>query len=283
MTRDILTALLINAAVFTLLFCIMLPVRALLSKRGSAVLQYTLWAVVIIKLLLPFGFESSLSPLRFLEAADTPAAASAVSAMDTQAALAGLSDGSIYPLDHADTQAASQTTAQSPYSQASAQQDAASAPEAAVSAAPILGWTDWALAAWVAGVLAAGGFMTIPALRLRCRIRGGMAVPSTRVLRILEECGKELGLRRSVRVLTQSALRVPVAAGFLRPVLLLADDIEFPQRCTAAPHRPARDDACEVRRSCRDCFDECAVRALLVQPVYVAVLFTRPQRYGGRM
>ena len=226
MTRDILTALLINAAVFTLLFCIMQPVRALLLRRGSAVLQYALWAVVVIKLLLPFGFESSLSPLRFLEAADTPAAESAVSPVDTQAALAGLSDGRILPLDDADAQASSQPKAQYPYSQASAKQDAASATAAGVSAAPILAWTDWALAAWVAGVLAAGGIMMIPALRLRRKICSGMAEPSSRVLRILEGCRKELGLRRNVRALTQSALRVPVAAGFLRPVLLLPDDIE---------------------------------------------------------
>ncbi len=72
MTHDIVVSLLANAAVFTVLFGLMLAIRRLLAKRISAALQYILWAAVIIKLMIPFGFESDLSPLTML--IETPAA-----------------------------------------------------------------------------------------------------------------------------------------------------------------------------------------------------------------
>jgi len=218
MTRDLLTALLVNAAVFSMLLLLMLPLRALLKKRGSAVLQYALWAVVIIKLLLPFGFESSLSPFGMFGAADTPAVSAGTS--DASDVLATLSGEAIHPMESTGGQKTGVLA-----DQIAAQPEAATV-QAAAGPLAGLGWADWALIAWVAGVLAAGGAMTGAALRLRRRVRRDMAAPSVRVLRILEECKKEIGLRCNVRVATQSALNVPVIAGLLRPVLLLPEDAE---------------------------------------------------------
>ena len=53
-----ITTLLVNTAVFSVLFVLMILVRRILAERLSAVLRYMLWAVVAVKLLIPFGFES---------------------------------------------------------------------------------------------------------------------------------------------------------------------------------------------------------------------------------
>ena len=41
--------------------------RKLLSGRISAVAQYALLAIVVLKLIIPFGFESAISPLGWID------------------------------------------------------------------------------------------------------------------------------------------------------------------------------------------------------------------------
>jgi bla regulator protein BlaR1 len=227
MTQDIVSALFINAAVFSVLFLLMLPLRALLKNRASALLQYALWAVVVVKLLLPFGFESNLSPLRFFNEADMPDAAAATDAADTQAALAALSDESIHPLDDTDAQAAQQTTAQPTYPRVSGQEETAvSAPQVAASVIPPLAWTDWALIGWALGALIVGGVQALCAVNLRRRAcRARLALPE-RIARIADGCTRELGIKQRVRVVLQSALKTPAAMGAFRPLLALPEDAQ---------------------------------------------------------
>ncbi len=221
MTRDIMMALAVNAAVFSVLFALMLIARRLLAKRISAVMQYTLWALVIVKLVMPFGFESSFSLFSDFKTAEVSAAAA--DTQDIADILAELSDEGIHPLSSFEAQA-SGTQAQQAQTQSAAGSEAASAP--AVISVPSLTWTEWAAIAWAAGAFVAGGAIALAALRLRRKVRRNMAEPSARVLDILEECKREMGIRRNVCAAIQPMLGVPMIMGLLCPVLLLPENID---------------------------------------------------------
>ena len=224
MTKDILTALLVNTAVFSALFALMLPVRRLLAKRISAALQYALWAVVVIKLVIPFGLESSLSPFGLL-ASGSDADISAISvAVNTPT-----------EEDNAGLQTESQTggrvntnaSAGLPKQQTT-QRVLPSVSTASPTAAPAaaMDWTAMVLALWAAGALAAASMMGLHVVRLRRRIYRFGTSPSSRIMSIYEHSRQELGVSRKVRLMVQPVLRAPAVMGILKPLLVLPEDIE---------------------------------------------------------
>ncbi len=217
MTHDIVVSLLANAAVFTVLFGLMLAMRRLLAKRISAALQYVLWAAVIIKLMIPFGFESELSPLNML--IETPAAQTEATAeipsnsAEDSIALADVApsygESEVIPNDAGAAKTLASNTMQLPV----------------IPAAARLAWQDWALMVWAAGVLAVGTGQVLMAAHLRRQaMRARRPVPE-RIQRMLEQSCREVTVKRKVRVVVQSSLSVPLVVGALRPLLVLPEDI----------------------------------------------------------
>ncbi len=224
MTQDALTALWVNAAVFTVLMGVMLVVRALFKKRISAVMQYALWAVVIVKLLLPFGFESSLSPFGLFKTQEAP---QTVSEHNTASAaeIGAISESgvqqpeaeAVYPTAPQTERVAADVKAK--------QETSANTAEAEVGKPQqLLPWTSWLLIAWAAGALAVGIVQALGARNLRRRaIHARLPLPQ-RMAHIAGECMRELGMKRGVAVVLQSALKTPAAIGVLKPVLVLPED-----------------------------------------------------------
>lgn len=212
MTAEFIRTLLVNSAVFSALFGAMLLVRKLFAKKMSAMLRYALWAAVMVKLLLPFGFESSLSPLGWFPAAPARAEARYVPPAEPEPPAA---DSAPY----APAGDAAGSNAVPPHN-ASTGPTQPAAPHAREQAAN-LGWTDWAMIAWAAGAAATGAWLLVcMALARRRMARNGAAAPR-RMMGMLEECGRELGIRRRVSLRLNKAVAVPAVAGVFRPVLML--------------------------------------------------------------
>ncbi len=223
MTQAFLTALLVNTAVFSVLFGLMLAARKLLSKRISAVLQYMLWAVVVIKLIIPFGFESNLSPFALLTA-DAPAAAVQPQTAD---GYTDRFDTGGQPLLYAEDMTGTEPQLQDNPATPEVLDTEPAVPANSPAAAQPLGWADWGLIVWAAGALTTAAVTGLHALRLRRRIRCSSAVPPESVMRICEQCRREQGLRRKVRVCVQPVLRAPAVMGVLRPLLALPEDMHL--------------------------------------------------------
>lgn len=216
-----MTALLVNAAVFSALFGVMLLVRALTGKRLSALLRYALWAVVIVKLLIPFGFESALSPLSWVP--DAPAQVQTVFA-DSQ------SDGTDTPTAQAEPIKAEVSSADistagtvnsgviDDASQVSATVEAVQ-PQAANR--PALGWAEWAFIAWAAGCAGYAFWLLVCHTQIRRRVRRHALLPPEHMSALLEQCQEELGLHRPIRLLLQSAVDVPAVTGMFSPLLIV--------------------------------------------------------------
>ncbi len=219
MTEALLKTLLVNSLVFAALFGVVMALRAALRTRLSATLSLALWAVLALKLALPFGFESVLSPFGWF--ASAPPAQQPV--VTTTATAQGLPTKPLgepqpesisLPLPITATHAPAQPIVSS-QTVAAVQPSTASAP---------LRWTDWALLIWASGAAGVAMWLLLGQLALNRRLRAA-AEPTATALAALHSCKAELGIR------TQVALRVlpggtPAVAGVLRPMVLLADGLD---------------------------------------------------------
>ena len=225
MIRDILTTLLVNTTVFTLLFAILLGVRKAMGKKISAVMQYALWALVVIKLLIPFGFESSLSPLSLLDVSDN----TVVSGTQTASADTYLqnTDTGILPAEEAGGVQDAVTEQAPQISTAGTSGYTAQNPGNTDSSVKTeINWTALIFILWILGALVTAALAVLDAAKLKRKMASGRQMVSMRITRIFCECRKELRLRKNVDLIVQSDNSVPFAINVFRPKVVLPGDIE---------------------------------------------------------
>lgn len=228
MTNDILTALIVNTAIFTLLFVLMLIVRKFIAKKISAVMQYALWAVVVIKLVIPFGFESGLSPFNLLSASENaaPAITQPLDVSDSGTLEDDFKHAALYEDYKAYTQNGTDQINNNTVHAANDIVARETTPVRAVNKLKPLGSTEWALIIWGGGVLIVAMMQCLCVINLKRRVKHARLPISPRVMQIFESCKKELGIKRRVKVQVQSALKVPFIMGVVSPSLVLPQDIE---------------------------------------------------------
>ena len=215
MTTDILTALLVNAAVFSVLFGLMLIVRRLLGKRLSPVLQLALWIVVVLKLLIPFGFESDYG---LLAAPRTVAAAPADTSNSAHIQLPAVRDNIAF--DGAQTNSAVASSAKSPHDAIPASSDIT---QQTNTAKPV-DWVAVLRGLWAAGALAVIVVQGVSAVNIRRRIAHTRMQTPANVIQVFEDCKAMLGIKRHVAVQVQSAFGMPVMMGVVKSALVLPED-----------------------------------------------------------
>ncbi len=219
MAEALIKTLLVNSLVFAALFGVVMALRAALRTRLSATLSLALWAVLALKLALPFGFESVLSPFGWFASApptQQPVVTTTATAQGFPTKPLGepQPESISLPLPITATHAPAQPIVSS-QTVAAVQPSTASAP---------LRWTDWALLIWASGAAGVAMWLLLGQLALNRRLRAA-AEPTATALAALHSCKAELGIR------TQVALRVlpggtPAVAGVLRPTVLLADGLD---------------------------------------------------------
>ena len=218
MVADILRTLLINTAVFSVLFGVMLLVRKVFSHRMSAFLRYALWAVVVIKLVIPFGFESALSPLGWFSISTTQTGTAEGTETETPSVQNTATQGTTGTQVNAEIET---TAADSAYQ--SLQPDQIHAEDMAVKIT--LDWTEWTLIIWLAGAAAMALWLGSGMRQLKRRIRHAQTGVPEHVTAAFEACKEELGVRRHIRIQMQSAVAVPFITGVLKPTLVLPDSL----------------------------------------------------------
>ncbi|ADO69008.1 M56 family metallopeptidase [Stigmatella aurantiaca] len=93
-------------------------------------------------------------------------------------------------------------------------------PQTALEATRLRGLLPWLVLAWGLGVVASSLRLLAGWMRLRRSVRAASPVPEEWQQR-LEALSRRLGMKRAVRLLQSTALDVPSALGWLRPVVLL--------------------------------------------------------------
>ena len=220
---NLLSTLLEITIYSTALFIAILLFRALLKKHASPVLIYTVWFLLIARLLVPVtldaGFHLMTRPV------GAPAA-------DVSALLDGLNNevmlnnspapyqpdaSRLTSHENAKTQKADGVTAN------------AAADQPAPTAQKSFPWVTVLIAVWLAGSGGLLGLAAVSSMRLKRRIRyGGDSVPDEWKQAALE-IADELHIRRQLRLAVVSGFPTPALTAGLRPVVVLPKELENEQ------------------------------------------------------
>ncbi len=215
MTKEVLTVLLVNAAVFSVLFIIMLAVKRLVGKRLSPFMMLILWAVAVIKLLIPYGFESDFA---VFAAPQTVTTAAADASTGDHVNMPVTQDVVSFDEAQPDNVISDSGSSPQPDTQALPYQTKSPIPAATVD------WTMVAFGVWAAGALAVAAVFGIGSVTIRRRMRHAQLRIPDHLRDIFEECGAQLGIKRRIGLKVQSAFGMPMMMGAIRPCLVLPEN-----------------------------------------------------------
>ena len=162
--------------------------------------RYALWFLVVLRLALPWSFQSPISIFNLFS--PKPAIASA-SGAEPATALTGLTD---------EGQPDSAKIARPP-----------AAANAAVRTSFISYnlWPGWLVWAWLAGVVLMPAGLLFDNCRMQLRIRRQRPLIDEGVLSLLEDCKQEMQVYTPLTLIETDAVASPSLYGFIRPRLLL--------------------------------------------------------------
>lgn len=221
MATSIVTTLFVNTIVFSVLLGFIVLLRKLLSGKISAVMQYALLAVVVLKLVIPFGFESSISPLGWIE--------NHSASTETEQNEAWQPESYAYSSTR---QTPEESNTQKPSNLASLAEDTAVQssqtettliPKSA-KIAP-LHWSAWVFIVWLAGVTAMALWLILGLRIIRRRTRHTKTKVPKHIAAVFDACKKELGIKRHIGLVMQTAMPVPAVTGVIKPMLIAPDSL----------------------------------------------------------
>lgn len=218
----ILLFLIENTLLFALLFAGIWLIKRIFAQQLSAAMHYLLWGIVILKLLIPVGLPSDLSPLNLLSQTDMPIAVQAVQQGPTTEVLRPAPSA-----EPADVSSGIQDT--QVQATVNATDNGDNAGQTMPAKSPGINWTGVVLTVWAAGVLGMGLWLAAGAVRLkRLAISRGHAA-SARMQALFESCRQEMGIKSRIRLALQAYLSVPAITGIRRPVLFLPSALAYEQ------------------------------------------------------
>lgn len=174
---------------------ILLLLKALLRHRLDARWHYLLWMVLLLKLLLPFGPQSTISLFN------------AVPPLT--------STGIIEPSPAPPQEAPSQNTAMPVMPEPEA---VSQVPEEKPASIGIVEGLPYVWAAGAGGMLL---WLAASGLLLSKRLQRNAQQPSDRIRQIFQGCKEKLGIKRSISLLQQQEVSMPSLFGAARPKILL--------------------------------------------------------------
>lgn len=176
----------------SVLILVLVLMRAVLKGRISLRLQYALWALVLVRLLLPFSLSSSpVSVMNFVDRADAGLEASASDGTFTEANADA----------NGQTDTATMATGNTPVSQT----------DVPVGKSPSIDWTTAAVYVWYVGMAAVGAVLLISNISFALKLR--------RTRRPYETDGSPLP------VYVSKALPTPCMFGLFRPAIYVTPDV----------------------------------------------------------
>ena len=206
--NSIFSILIEHIVQFAVLLAGVLLIKWIFKKQLSAAMQYLLWGVVILKLLIPLGLPSNLSPLNLFNQEEMPAAEQ--TAQIEQASDDLSSD--IFPADNL-------------YKPSGASEIHTQPAENMVGGSNIskagFDWTTFILIVWAEGVLIVSVWFALGASRLRKLALNKRKMPEKWMLELFENCVKEMGIRGRIELTLQEYILVPAISGVFKPVLFL--------------------------------------------------------------
>lgn len=196
--------------------------RKVLYYKMSAVLQYALLLVVVIKLIIPFGFESTLSPYNLLS--NNPVNLTGDQSEDTQ--FASDMDSKYYSenIESLDPNLIiNDSNKMSDNIVKSNKGDNLSI--TTIQTTWIPKWTELLLFLWIAGVVLMVFWLTFSQVYIKQRLKSNQVKVPEHVVFLVNECKEKLGIKRNIKIIIQKTVGVPIITGMIKPILILPDSL----------------------------------------------------------
>lgn len=202
------------------LVLVVLAAQRLLARRLPPRWRHALWLIVLARLLLPVSVPSPASVFNFLHVPMAPGTRTESPPQFASGFAAGDRGAAAQP----DFAAAPAVDVREPFANdanpPSLEPVVTASTAAAPSAAPI-GWRRVAAWLWLAGVVGFTAVLAVQTLGLARRLRQAVPIAEEPLLRLLEACRAEMGVRRPVGLCETAAVPSPALCGVFRPRLLL--------------------------------------------------------------
>ncbi|HUV64273.1 MAG TPA: M56 family metallopeptidase [Sedimentisphaerales bacterium] len=207
----------------SLLVCLILLMRLVLRERLPIRWHYYLWLLLLVRLSLPWSPQSHFSIYNLYEPSRwTRPTQSAAEDTGIEATAARQAEG---PMQ---TQAKATTGAEAaPKPIAPATFDSQHQRSAMVPAGGAHWATVWAALPvfWLAGAVALGGYVLARNIWLWRAVKKERAVTDHAILDLLEDCKMQMRVQTIVGVVVTDRIKSPALFGFVRPRILLPQDL----------------------------------------------------------
>ncbi len=212
---EMIRILLESSLLFALLFAGVMLIRKIFHKKMSAFFQYTLWAVVILKLMIPVGVPVQASPWNALSG-------TLPSIQDEGITMRAAGDS--VQTDSESGSPAAQQVAQNVQEAGTAEkapaQTAPAAPQALEEPAiQLISTPQLLMVIWITGAGIMGAWLILGARRLKRDMYESAVSAPEWLQQEFADCKKALGIKRDIRLLMQEAVAVPCLMGAIRPRL----------------------------------------------------------------
>lgn len=206
-------------------------VQSICGKRLSPGWRYSLWLLLVVRLLMPAMPASALSLFNLYPGEKAIPAASHVAKHPTGLRNPRVSSdseripGAVYSVKKNEF---------SPIERTSEKTKVSREPPARLSVKPSLSSSkmertldvsDWGLFLWLAGVCVLGLIWTFQNYGFRARMRNRIPVQEPDILILLEECRRCYGLRQRVTLMETEAVRTPAVYGLWHKRLVLPEGL----------------------------------------------------------
>ena len=197
--------ILYSSALASILSLIILLFKLLLKDKLGVRLHYAIWLIVVIRLLIPYGLQSSLSVfnlIKFESGAITQEASTA----------------------NYETSKNSNSKEIDPNMSPSALQPISTNNTFATNHIPI--YLQVISCMWLIGVIILATYTIIMTIKLKGKFKNGHVCENEEVNLLLMQCKNKLNLKSNIKIINTSQIKTPCILGFIRPKLLLPIGIE---------------------------------------------------------
>lgn len=206
---SVLLTLLENSIFAAALFAGVWLIKSLFRHKLSAGMHYMIWAIVVIKLILPIQLPMTLSPWNLM-----PQQASVI-----QAVTPNLTVGAAEQAVNTETKTQYETAPPELPAEAVDSVISSVKPSAVPENTYPLSWEDAASAIWICGMAAMVFWFALGIRRLKRNAMDSSPAPEW-AAELFEKCKTELNIKRRVR-LSLEKIAVPAVRGVFRPVVML--------------------------------------------------------------
>ena len=196
-----------------LLFFVILIFKRVFHKHISASLNYMVWILLVVRLLMPVTIDSSIRLFVIPEETEPVIQTETETDSEVNLSIAESPEGA----DYASQSQPMQNAVSPSIDTGSFETNTLVQTVSAVH----IDWETAVVLVWISGMIGYLVYIAFMHMRFRRVIRRSNAYVPADVLAMVDACKKELGIKVDIRVLLQSNLTTPAMTLSFRPVLLL--------------------------------------------------------------